>query len=57
MCKTLTEAVAGGAAASGSAAGSQSNAEADELRAENKKLSYRVTHLLRTIEEIESAKK
>ncbi len=30
------------------------SAEADELRAENKKLQYRIQHLLKTIEEIEA---
>ena len=30
------------------------SAEAEHLRAENKKLNYRITHLLRTIDVIES---
>ena len=33
------------------------NEEVEGLRAENKKLKYRITHLLRTIDEIEASAK
>ena len=33
------------------------NVEMDALKAENKKLKYRVAHLLRTIDEMETATK
>ena len=64
MCSALSSTVenAGSAALSemgpaSSAGGSKETAaEAEELRAENKKLNYRVTHLLRAIEEKEKAK-
>ena len=44
-------------AAAASNAPSASQAEVVELRAENKKLKYRVSHLLKTIDEVESATK
>lgn len=60
MCKTLTSAVenAGNQQASGpAAANAGANPEVAELKAENKKMEYRVTHLLRAIEDLEKAKK
>lgn len=56
MCKTLSEAVAAAGAGSGGqrgAAKSQNQQEVEELKAENKKLSYRVTHLLRALDELD----
>jgi len=41
----------------GSAQKSAAEVEVDELRAENKKLQYRVTHLLKTVAEVEAAGK
>lgn len=60
MHKSLVEAIDTASSVTGSAAaGTEKSAidsEAESLRAENKKLQYRVTHLLRTIDELESAK-
>ena len=65
MCSSLSSAVenAGNAAASAEmgpassvVSSKETAAESEELRAENKKLNYRVTHLLRAIEEKEKAK-
>ena len=51
LCTSLKEVEGGGQAQ----AASGEKSEADELRAENKKLNYRITHLLKTIDEKEAA--
>ena len=62
MCKTLACSVenAGNQQVSSPATASDEaskNPEIDELKAENKKMEYRVTHLMRAIEDLEKAKK
>ena len=54
--QTLATALTEVSASSGQAAGAD-DSEVVALRAENKKLEYRVTTLLRTIDEIEGEKK